>query len=129
MRTTLEAESIHGCSKASRHGNLDRPRIMWLGQRSFFGLLPALPIIPGLTNGTAIGTSDVKHMDYAIFDGKDHSIAAYEHLMNLLRELIVFRCKRKRFRHDSELLQNGGPQVANPLLGFSFPPPAATPIV
>ena len=71
----------------------------------------------------------MKHMDYSIFDSKDDSIAAYLHLMNLFGEFIVFRCKRKRFRHDSELLHHGGPQVANPSLGFAFPPPAATPIV
>ena len=53
----------------------------------------------------------MKHMDYSFFDSKDGSIASYKHLMNLFGEFIVFRCKRKRFRHDSELLQNGGSQV------------------
>jgi hypothetical protein len=48
----------------------------------------------------------VEHVDFALSDGEEHTITTDNHLTNFLRELVVFRRKRKAFRHYAELLGN-----------------------
>ena len=53
-----------------------------------------------------VGSSDVKHMNSVLSNREQDTIPAHNHLANLLRELVVFRSKRKAFGDETELFGN-----------------------
>ncbi len=55
---------------------------------------------------SSVSSSNVKHVNSALFDSEEYSITTDDHLPNFFDELIIFRRKRKAFRHDAELFRN-----------------------
>ena len=50
-----------------------------------------------------VGSSNVKHVDLALLDEKQHAIPVHNHLANFLGELVILRRKRKASGYEAEL--------------------------
>ena len=54
-----------------------------------------------------VSSSNVEYVNFALFDSKQYTITAHNHLANLLREFVVLGRQWKAFRSDAELFNNG----------------------
>src|SRR5258705_8956932 len=74
-------------------------------------------------------SSNMKHVNLATLDGKQHAITTNYHLPNLFRELVIFGREREGPRHNAKLFENRGAHLAGQLLCLAFTPGATTPVI
>jgi len=88
-----------------------------------------LAIVFELIGPPHMRSSYVEHMNLPPFYRKEHAIATDNHLTNLFGELVVFGRAGETFRHDSELFENCGSELADPLLCPALAPSTTAPFI